>query len=53
MIGGDRLEFSQDSVVGTSNLQIFKGLGISMFIESDSGSFEAQFLFAAFGADWE
>ncbi len=52
-IAGDRLEFSQSSVVNTGNVPILKGLGFSMFIESDSGSFEAEYFFAAFGADWE
>ncbi|MGW0807854.1 DUF6623 family protein [Nonomuraea sp. NPDC002799] len=51
-ICGDKLAIRTENTIAL-NHTIFFGLGITMFMNSDSGSFEASYFFAGFGADWE
>jgi hypothetical protein len=51
LICGDNLNFSDRCVVNTNNQPIFRGLGISMFV--DASTVALSYFFAAFGADWE
>ncbi|MER6152584.1 hypothetical protein [Streptomyces hirsutus] len=51
LISGNNLNFNEGCVVQTGSQPIFKGLGISMFLDASSVPFS--YFFAAFGADWE
>jgi len=51
LICGDNLNFNERCVVQTESQAIFKGLGISMFV--DASTVALSYFFAAFGADWE
>ena len=52
-IGGEKLSFNPDSVVDAANLEVFKGLGISMFLDNSTIPTSQSFFFGSFGADWE
>ena len=51
LIAGDNLNINDECIVQTGNQAMFKGLGISMFL--DASSIPISYFFAAFGADWE
>jgi hypothetical protein len=51
LICGDNLNFNDECVVQLGSQPIFKGLGISMFVDASTVPFD--YFFGAFGADWE